>query len=67
MELFYIILLVVLGLLFLVAELVLLPGVSVGALLAWSATDLPSGWVSVISVRRAAPSWWPWFSCCRLS
>lgn len=34
MELFYIILLVVLGLLFLVAELVLLPGVSVGALLA---------------------------------
>lgn len=34
MELFYIVLLIVLGLLFLVAELVLLPGVSVGALLA---------------------------------
>ena len=34
MELFYIILLVFFGLLFLVAELVLLPGVSVGALLA---------------------------------
>lgn len=34
MDLFYIILLVVLGLLFLVAELVLLPGVSVGAILA---------------------------------
>ena len=34
MELFYIILLVFLGLLFLVAELVLLPGVSVGAILA---------------------------------
>lgn len=31
---FYIILLIVLGLLFLVAEIVLLPGVSVGALLA---------------------------------
>lgn len=34
MELFYIVLLIVLGLLFLVAELILLPGVSVGALLA---------------------------------
>ncbi len=34
MELFYIILLVFLGLLFLVAELVLLPGVSIGAILA---------------------------------
>lgn len=34
MDLFYIILLVLLGLLFLVAELVLLPGVSVGAVLA---------------------------------
>lgn len=34
MELFYIILLVFFGLLFLVAELVLLPGVSIGALLA---------------------------------
>ena len=33
MELFYIILLVFLGLLFLVAELVLLPGVSIGAIL----------------------------------
>ena len=34
MDLFYIVLLVLLGLLFLVAELVLLPGVSVGAVLA---------------------------------
>ena len=34
MTMFYIILLIVLGLLFLVAELVLLPGVSIGALLA---------------------------------
>ena len=34
MELFYLVLWIVLGLLFLVAELVLLPGVSVGALLA---------------------------------
>ncbi|WP_295937399.1 NfeD family protein [uncultured Alistipes sp.] len=34
MTLFYIILLIVLGLLFLVAELVLLPGISIGALLA---------------------------------
>lgn len=34
MELFYIVLLVVFGLLFLVAEIVLLPGVSIGALLA---------------------------------
>lgn len=34
MELFYIVLLIMLGLLFLVAELILLPGVSVGALLA---------------------------------
>lgn len=34
MELFYILLLILFGLLFLVAELVLLPGVSVGALLA---------------------------------
>ena len=34
MELFYIVLLVFLGLLFLVAELVLLPGISVGAVLA---------------------------------
>lgn len=34
MTMFYIILLIVLGLLFLVAELVLLPGVSIGAILA---------------------------------
>ena len=34
MTMFYIVLLIVLGLLFLVAELVLLPGVSIGALLA---------------------------------
>ena len=34
MEIFYIVLLVFFGLLFLVAELVLLPGVSIGALLA---------------------------------
>ena len=34
MEMFYIVLLVVFGLLFLVAELVLLPGVSIGGVLA---------------------------------
>ena len=34
MEMFYIVLLVFFGLLFLVAELVLLPGVSIGAVLA---------------------------------
>ena len=34
MTMFYIVLLIVLGLLFLVAELVLLPGVSIGAILA---------------------------------
>lgn len=52
MELFYIILLVFFGLLFLVAELVLLPGVSVGACWPWSATAAPSTWRSAISEPR---------------
>lgn len=49
MTMFYIILLIVLGLLFLVAELVLLPGVSIGAILALFATAVPSTSLSAIT------------------
>ena len=50
MELFYIILLIFFGLLFLVAELVLLPGVTVGAALALLCA---AGVLCLLSKKRA--------------
>lgn len=50
MEMFYIVLLVFFGLLFLVAELVLLPGVSIGAVLALVCYAVRCTSPSVISV-----------------
>jgi len=79
MELFYIILLILLGLLFLVAELLLLPGISVGGVLALvcggvAGRVLPrggggcgSGWVSAISVCRAVASRSSSWCCSRCS
>lgn len=65
MTMFYIVLLIFFGLLFLVAELVLLPGVSIGAILALVCYGVRSTSHSAIS----APSpvrWSCWlFWCCR--
>ena len=50
MTMFYIILLIVLGLLFLVAELVLLPGVSIGAILALVCYGSVAGVVVILAI-----------------